>query len=571
MMSKQSRFALIFASLPALVLICAVLIIGNQANAATGNADQTQAAPLERTLLPAFMQNTLVQSQLQPPRPCYGPHLTANLSKTSVRIYEMVIAEGLVCPPAPNQTVEVTFIRPDYTYINQRVLADEKTGQFSANLTVDMPGFWNVFFLHNHIADRLFLNVTDPGGSGPPQAAKQYPPPPDSDVILPIGIVGLALGAIVFAFAVLKRDRTRKISSLRLLIQILFVILIFTGIFINMPRLPLIPNSEVAQHEILIGTDVVNGALPDGLPIPAFACYYACGRTVICPLWQIQTYIYPFWNTGHGWAVNYNLPGIERVALVFAVIIIAAVVLGRFWCGWICPFGLYLDLMTKLRKALKIRHRALSSSANERLHQLSYVILAATMLLSVLFASQTILGSQVIPGTEYGGFTYTYFSAPFCQVCPMKPLCMLLETATGVVKPEWTFATTTGQFWQLGYYVTSLNLVVLGIVTAAAFFFRRSWCRICPLGGLVALFNRYPPFKWISGVRLEKEEAKCDRCGICKRVCPTQATSVYERKSGDVADAKCIMCLRCVEMCPQQEALKFKVAGKTVCKSRNWL
>jgi hypothetical protein len=119
MMSKQSRFALIFASLPALVLICAVLIIGNQANAATGNADQTQAAPLERTLLPAFMQNTLVQSQLQPPRPCYGPHLTANLSKTSVRIYEMVIAEGLVCPPAPNQTVEVTFIRPDYTYINQ--------------------------------------------------------------------------------------------------------------------------------------------------------------------------------------------------------------------------------------------------------------------------------------------------------------------------------------------------------------------------------------------------------------------------------------------------------------------
>jgi hypothetical protein len=140
----------------------------------------------------------------------------------------------------------------------------------------------------------------------------------------------------VLAVAVLRKDKTRKISSLRLFVQIAFVILIFIGIFINMPRLPLIPNSEIAQHEYLVGTDLVNGPLPDGLPIPAFACYYACGRTVICPLWQIQTYIYPFWNTGHGWAVNYDTSGLVRIALVFAAIIVAAVVLGRFFCGWIC-------------------------------------------------------------------------------------------------------------------------------------------------------------------------------------------------------------------------------------------
>ena len=85
------------------------------------------------------------------------------------------------------------------------------------------------------------------------------------------------------------------------------------------------------------------------------------------------------------------------------------------------------------------------------------------------------------------------------------------------------------------------------------------------------MFNRFPPFKWISGVRLEKAEEKCSRCGVCKRVCPTQVTSVYDKKSGDVANSQCIMCLRCVEMCPHEEALKFKVAGKTVCKSRNWL
>jgi formate hydrogenlyase subunit 6/NADH:ubiquinone oxidoreductase subunit I len=90
------------------------------------------------------------------------------------------------------------------------------------------------------------------------------------------------------------------------------------------------------------------------------------------------------------------------------------------------------------------------------------------------------------------------------------------------------------------------------------------------MGGLLALFNRVPPFKWVSAVRLDKTEEKCVKCGICKRVCPTQVTEVYEQKGGDVMTSQCIGCLRCVEMCPYEDALKFKFVGKTVCRSRNW-
>ena len=133
----------------------------------------------------------------------------------------------------------------------------------------------------------------------------------------------------------------------------------------------------------------------------------------------------------------------------------------------------------------------------------------------------------------------------------MKPFCILAWTGLGLMKPAWTIQTTTGQFYQLGFYLTSINLIILGIVTVAAFFFRRSWCRICPLGGLIALFNRFPPFKWISGVRLNKNEAKCNKCGICKRVCPSQEKNVYEQNSGDVASSQCIWCLRCVGDVPE--------------------
>lgn len=269
--------------------------------------------------------------------------------------------------------------------------------------------------------------------------------------------------------------------------------------------------------------------------------------------------------------VNYDSSGIMRLGVVFGALILFSVLLGRLFCGWICPFGLYMDLITRLRKALKIEHKNFSERFNERFHQLAYVILALILILSVVFGAQAIAGTQLVPETQKRGFVYTYFSAPFCQVCPMKPLCVLLQTSVGIMRSEWIFGTTTGQFYQLGYYLTTLNLAVLGLVTVAAFFFRRSWCRICPLGGTIALFNRFHPFKRVSGVRLDKDENKCTKCGVCKRVCPTQVTEVYEKKSGDVASSACIFCLRCVEMCPYEDCLKMKVMGKTVFKSRNWL
>ena len=106
---------------------------------------------------------------------------------------------------------------------------------------------------------------------------------------------------------------------------------------------------------------------------------------------------------------------------------------------------------------------------------------------------------------------------------------------------------------------------------SSCFLFQAQLVSHLPSRGLIGLFNRFPPFKCISGVRLDKAEEKCTKCGVCKRVCPTQVTKVYEAKSGDAADSQCLMCLRCVEMCPEKDCLKFKFVGKTVCKSRNWL
>ena len=390
------------------------------------------------------------------------------------------------------------------------------------------------------------------------------------DILRGIIVIGLVLAGIL-AILIWIRDKTERVSALRLFIQIASVILIFLGLIIGPFGSPKNPPIGNAPRDVLLGANVLGIQFPDGISVPVLACWYPSGRTVTCPIWQLQAYIFPFWNKGFSWGVYYSTPGIERLALVLGLVIVMSLVLGRFFCGWICPFGLYMDLMIRLRKIFRKPHFSFSERVNTGLRQLRYVIIAAFLVLSVIFGSRAIAGFQLVPGTQTGGYVTNYFNAPFCLVCPMRPLCVLVESAVGSMNSSYVFSKTTGILYEAGYYVTSLNVIVLVLITVGALAFRRFWCRICPLGGLTALFSTFAPFKRIALTRLHKTEEKCTKCGICKRVCPTQVTEVYEEKGGDVTVSGCMLCFRCVEMCPYEDCLKVNIAGKTVFKSRDWL
>jgi polyferredoxin len=542
------------------------------------NTDIFNEEWLKQTLLSNTTNTALLQSAhilnsqtsaFSDPLPCFGPYVRANIDRTSIEINQTITITGKITPPEPDASVRVMYVKPDYTFDEQYAPTDPLTGEFTDTRTLDMAGFWNIFPSHGHITDRLYANVTDPSGTiGDPSG---FVNPWKWNIQLIATSIALICIGIVVAIIGLK-TKTRKISSLRVCIQILLIFLIFMGMFIDRQNFPQ-PVRLLAVHEFIIGTEVFGGAMADGLPAPFLACYYPCGRTVTCALWELQSYIYPFLEAGRGWGVEYVTSGITRLAIVMGMLILSALLLGRFWCGWVCPFGLYHDALSYFRKHLKIKRIEFSDQFNKYLHQFSYVILAIILIISIIFASYAIAGTQLIPGTEPGGFVYTYLSAPFCTVCPMKPLCLLMQNQAGILQTQWLFKGTSflGDFYHLGRDLTSINLIILVIITAAAFFIRRFWCRICPMGGLLALFNRFPPFKWISAVRIDKTAEKCTKCGICKRVCPTQVTEVYEQKEGDVMTSQCIGCLRCIEMCPHDDTLKFKFAGKTVCRSRNWL
>ena len=232
-----------------------------------------------------------------------------------------------MCPAAENKTVRIAYTRPDYTYIEQYVPTDPVSGNFSATQQLDMAGYWNIFAIDGHICDRLFAEVTDPANPTAPS------PTPSVELnykvnwsVFGITAVLLSLASVIFYFG--TRNKTRKITAIRTFVQVGLVFIIFFGIFIDHYAYP-IPAAQLSTHELDISTNVLGVDMPDGLPAPFFGCYYPCGRTVTCALWQIQTYIYPFFDVGGGWGVHYLSDGLLRLAVVFGIIIIAAVLLGQ--------------------------------------------------------------------------------------------------------------------------------------------------------------------------------------------------------------------------------------------------
>ncbi|MCW4006107.1 MAG: 4Fe-4S binding protein [Candidatus Bathyarchaeota archaeon] len=256
-------------------------------------------------------------------------------------------------------------------------------------------------------------------------------------------------------------------------------------------------------------------------------------------------------------------------ALVLGIIILVLpLFFGRFFCGWLCPFGLYMDLITSLRKALKIRYWLFPEKLNKALHKIRYVLAAWVLTLPLFF----------------GALDPKTWSAFFQFQDPFKPLIIYflgpLETLLipwpgdigfGDYSLSYPYIRGFTQYFPESILVTIAVVAFIAITAGGAFMTRRFWCRFCPTGVSIAALNRFSAFKALPLLHLNKAEEKCTKCGICKRVCPVQVTEVYEQKGGDIKTSMCLNCMRCLEMCPYQDCLTLKFAGKTLLKSRNWL
>ena len=265
-------------------------------------------------------------------------------------------------------------------------------------------------------------------------------------------------------------------------------------------------------------------------------------------------------------AIYYLFTMVLWFLVILLIIIFSTIFLGRLFCGWICPFGLYMDLVTIFRKTINRRYFSLPDRFNSFLNKLRYFIFG--IILGIPFFSGPIFSQS----WQLALFFVGSFKPLSILLGPLEPLIVPGTGALVVNGLNLTYPYVRDVIFYSSDFFIQFNSILFVILTlSGSFIIRRIWCRFCPLGLSFVILNRLKGLKWIPLLHITKSEEKCTKCGICKRVCPPQVNEVYENKSGNVSTSMCVHCFRCVEMCPYEDCLKVNMFGKTILNSRNWL
>ena len=225
---------------------------------------------------------------------------------------------------------------------------------------------------------------------------------------------------------------------------------------------------------------------------PGLNCYSCPAAGLACPIGALQAV------TG---SMKYNV-SFYVVGFLLAV----GVLLGRFVCGWLCPFGLFQELLHKI-----------PSPKGKLPRPLKYVKYAV---LAVFVIAMPVLVTNVMGMGQ----------PAFCQyICPAGtleggiPLMLANEKLRTLMGPLFT--------WKVLVAVA----VVIGCVVVQRFF-----CKLlCPLGAIYGLLGK------LSLYRLRVDAVKCVACGRCAQVCPMDVDPV---RTPD--NAECIRCGNCAAQCP---------------------
>ena len=235
------------------------------------------------------------------------------------------------------------------------------------------------------------------------------------------------------------------------------------------------------------------------------------------------------------------------------ILIIATVLLGRIFCGWICPLG-------TLHNLVGLAGGTRSKAARPSWYRVKYYILLGILAAS-LFSVQpagimdplSLLVRSLALGI-YPAFN-SLIRSTFDALYELNPpvIVDISEYIYAILKRS-VLSFRQPYFLQGAMFsAIFVGVLLLNLLE------RRFWCKyLCPLGALLGLLARFSLLK-------QSVSEGCTSCGACTEICQGGA---LDGGPGTWNKSECLVCFDCDDICPVG-AVSFGLSKGTSAASLN--
>ncbi len=198
---------------------------------------------------------------------------------------------------------------------------------------------------------------------------------------------------------------------------------------------------------------------------------------------------------------------------------ILTIIVGRFFCGWLCPFGTIHQFIGWLGARRKKVARKIKLNEYRSGQCVKYFILAV------------FLGMAAFPSLAVSLQTGLLDPIPLVTRSFNMVILAVLDGPVEFISPG---GRGYAGAWIL--FAVFLTFLLLNL------WIPRFYCRfICPLGALFGILGRFAIW------RIGKKQAKCIDCKLCEKGCEGGCAP-----AGRIRISECVLCFNCIDQCKDE-------------------